>query len=125
LAYRINCEGKSLVYGTDYEFSSVDSREAGDFVDFIKNADVFISDTQYTYLEGAAKEGWGHSTALGAIDLAVRAGVKKLYMFHHDPGHTDANLFEVLEKSRAYYQMMSGGGDMAVELSREGLTVEL
>lgn len=125
LAFRISAEGRSVVYATDYEFSSIDSREAGNFVDFIKNTDLFISDTQYTYLEGAAREGWGHSTAFGAIDLAMRAGAGAFYMFHHDPGHTDAKLFENLEKTRAYHSMMSGGGRMAVELAAEGLAVEL
>ncbi len=125
LAFRVEAGGRSIVYATDYEFPSIDSPEAGAFIDFIKNADLFISDTQYTYLESAAKEGWGHYTAFGAIDLALRGGVAALYMFHHDPGHTEANLFENLEKPRAYHTMMSGGGSMTIELAMEGLTVEI
>lgn len=125
LAFRVKAGGRSLVYATDYEFLSIDSYEAGQFVDFIKNADIFISDAQYTYLEGAARGGWGHSTALGAIDLAMRGDVKALYMFHYDPAHTDAKLFEMLEKSRAYYTTMSGGGQMAIELAIEGAEVEM
>lgn len=125
LAFRVSAEGRSVVYATDYEFASIDDREAGAFVSFIQNADILISDTQYTYLEGAAREGWGHSTAFGAIDLAMRAGVGAFYMFHHDPGHTDAKLFENLEKTRAYHTMMSGRAKMTIELAAEGLTVEI
>ena len=32
---------------------------------------------------------WGHSTYTDAIDLAVKAGVKRLGLFHHDPDRTD------------------------------------
>ncbi len=126
LAFRVeDKEARSVVYATDYEFSSLDSQEAGDFIDFIKDADIFISDSQYTYIEGASRRGWGHSTAMEAIDLAIKAGVKAFYMFHHDPNHTDAKLYESLEKNRAYYNLMSGGGDMPVHLAREGLSVEI
>ncbi|UQZ89019.1 hypothetical protein C4J81_07330 [Deltaproteobacteria bacterium Smac51] len=125
LAFRITAEGRSMVYATDYEFSSIDSDEAGDFVNFIKNADLLISDTQYTYLEGAAREGWGHSTSFGAMDLAMRAGVAAFYMFHHDPTHDDAKLFANLEKTRAYHTMMSGRAQMAIELAIEGMTLEV
>ncbi len=62
---------------------------------------------------------------MGRDSSVVRGGVAALYMFHHDPGHTEATLLENLEKTRAYHTMMSGGASMAIELAMEGLTVEI
>lgn len=125
LGYRIEAGGLSLVYATDYEFPNSDSPEAEEFIAFIRGADMLISDTQYTYLEGVAREGWGHSTSFGAIDLAMKAGVKSFYLFHHDPEHTDAKLLDNLGKTRAYYLMMSQKGPMLIDLAREGRTVTI
>jgi Metal-dependent hydrolases of the beta-lactamase superfamily I len=125
LAFRVNCGGKSIVYATDYEFPSVDDEAAGRFVDFIREADILISDTQYTYLESVAREGWGHSTSFSAIDLAMRGGVKSFFLFHHDPEHSDLKLYDNLEKTRAYYQMMSERGTMKIELASEGAVCEI
>jgi len=123
LAYRINSGDKSMVYATDYEFSDGNDARADRFIEFIAGADILISDTQYTYLESVAREGWGHSTSFGAVDLAMRAGVGSFFLFHHDPEHSDAKLFDNLDKTRAYHVMMSEKGNMRIELASEGLTL--
>ncbi|MDL2259934.1 MBL fold metallo-hydrolase [Deltaproteobacteria bacterium OttesenSCG-928-K17] len=123
LAYRLEAEGRSAVYATDYEFPDPNGDEVEKFVKFINGADILISDTQYTYLEGVAREGWGHSTSFGAIDLAMKAGIKNFFLFHHDPEHSDAKLMDNLGKTRAYYLMMSQNGKMTIDLAREGLTI--
>ena len=125
LAFRIESEKDSLIYATDYEYSDLDSEEARKFIEFIAGADVFISDTQYTYLESVAREGWGHSTSFSAMDLAIKAGVRSFFLFHHDPEHDDAKLFDNLEKTRAYHLMMSEKGTMRIELASEGLTLDI
>jgi len=125
LAYRLSSGRKTLVYATDYEFTNLDSEEAARFTEFISGADVMISDTQYTYLESVAKEGWGHSTSFSAMDLAMRAGVHGFFLFHHDPEHNDAKLLDNLDKTRAYYLMMSDRGSMRIELASEGLSLDL
>jgi phosphoribosyl 1,2-cyclic phosphodiesterase len=76
LAYRIQKSGRSVVYATDYEFMDADSPQAADFVAFTHGADLLISDTQYTHLESMAREGWGHSCSLVALELARRARVR-------------------------------------------------
>lgn len=124
-AFRVNSGHKSLVYATDYEFPNTSIEEARLFTDFIAGADVLISDTQYTYLESVSREGWGHSTSFSAIELAMRAGVRCLFLFHHDPEHSDAKLLDILDKTRAYYLMMSDSGNMRIELAVEGLSVDI
>jgi len=125
LAFRVTSGHKSLVYATDYEFPDTSAEEAGVFIDFMAGADVLISDTQYTYLESVAREGWGHSTSFNAMDLAMRAGIRCLFLFHHDPQHSDAKLLDNLEKTRAYYRMISDWGNMRIELAVEGLSVDI
>lgn len=56
------------------------------------DADVLIHDAQYTADEYAARVGWGHSSLEHTWAFAVQAGVGKLVTFHHDPGHSDADL---------------------------------
>ena len=125
LAYRVNSGDKSVVYATDYEFPDANDPRADRFIEFIAGADVLISDTQYTYLESVAREGWGHSTSFGAMDLAMRAEVGSFFLFHHDPEHNDAKLFDNLDKTRAYHVMMSDKGSMRIELASEGLSINL
>jgi len=125
LAYRIQQGSRSVVYATDYEFKNPDSPQAADFVAFVKGADIFISDTQYTHLESMAREGWGHSCSRVALTLARRAKARALFLFHHDPEHSDAKLFDNLAKTRGHYHTLEGRPDMRIELALEGLTVQL
>ncbi len=125
LAYRIRSGKRTVVYATDFEFPVPESAQARGFVDFIAKADVLIGDTQYTYLESVAREGWGHSTSFRAVDLAMQAGVRNFFLFHHDPEHSDAKLLDNLDKTRAYYLMMSERGRMRIELAVEGLTLDI
>ena len=55
--------------------------------------------------------------------MAMRAGVKSLYLFHHDPDHSDAKLYDSLDKTRAYYMMLSGNGQMTIDRGVEGLII--
>ena len=100
-AYRVDYQGKSLVYATDTEHYS----EVADanLVALGKNADVFIFDTMYTREEyegkngGIPKVGWGHAHLDAGLALIEAAGAKKYVLFHHDPGQSDA---AVREKER-------------------------
>ena len=125
LAYRLSQGGHSLVYATDYEFPNAEGDHAARFVEFTQGADLLISDTQYTHLESVAREGWGHSSSFIAMNLALRAGARGFFLFHHDPEHSDAKLFDNLEKTRAHYRKLGGRGDMLIELALEGLTVKI
>ncbi len=90
--YRITEGGKTLVYCTDVEH--------GDAIDpnvvaLSRNADLLIHDAQYTPDELKVKMGWGHSSWEQALEVAERAGVRALALFHHDPDHSDTFLFNM------------------------------
>ena len=96
--YKISYKGKSLVYATDKEsFLGGDKK----LVDFARNCNVLIHDAQYTtedYLnQFAPKQGYGHSTFDGAIEVQRQANAEKLVFFHFDPSYNDEKLDRIKE----------------------------
>jgi phosphoribosyl 1,2-cyclic phosphodiesterase len=100
VGYRVNWKGYSAAYVTDTEHFPDHLDENVLFL--ARNADVFIYDATYTdeeyYSEKASKVGWGHSTWQEAVKIAKAAGVKHLFIFHHDPLHRDDFLDQVGEQ---------------------------
>jgi len=90
--YRLEDNEKCLVICTDIEHGNSVLPE---IVDFCKNADLLVHEAQYTNEELEAHRGWGHSSFDQAIEVAERAGVKKLAITHHDPEHNDAFLSKI------------------------------
>ena len=91
--------------------------------DFISGADIVISDAQYDAQEYPEHVGWGHSCVDDVVELAVRAGAKQLFLFHHDPDHSDAHIAQMLASARK--QVAEAGSSLLVEAAREGLEVML
>lgn len=87
--HRVESQGKVLVFCTDIEHGDgIDS----DIVELARGADLLIHVAQYTPDEPGRKKGWGHSRREQAIEVARRAGVKRLALTHHDPDHDDVVL---------------------------------
>ena len=104
LGYRVECNGKSVVYATDVEHGCEKDQQ---LVEFARDADVLIIDAMYTEDEyrgrkGAAKIGWGHSTWESAVETANASKVKKLVLFHHDTSRDDAAMDEFVERVRKH-----------------------
>jgi len=103
--FRIDYDGKSLVYATDTEnLPEPDER----LVELASGADVLIHDAQYTSEEyygsnGNSKESWGHSTSEAAAAVALAANVRKLILFHHDPYHNDAQVDQMLQAAASIF----------------------
>lgn len=113
--YRIEADGAAVVYATDYEHGSA-SHDAG-LREVARDADVLISDAQYTPDEYALRKGWGHTTWEHASALAAEAGVGRLLLTHHDPSHDDAALARICNQARQRFA--------ATDLAVEGLEIRL
>ena len=87
--YRMEDNDKSLVILTDLEHGESVQPE---IVEFCRGADLLIHEAQYTNEMLERYRGWGHSSFDQAMEVAEKAGVKKLIMTHHDPDHNDAFL---------------------------------
>jgi ribonuclease BN (tRNA processing enzyme) len=71
----------------DSEFFSAEYEAA--LIEFVSGTDVLITDTTYSDAEYPTRVGWGHSCVSRVADLAHRASVQTLYLFHHDPDQDD------------------------------------
>lgn len=94
LGYRLSSHGRSVSYITDNELylrtnPHHDPAYRRRLADFIRGADLLITDTTYRDHEYPSKVNWGHSCVSEVADMAARAQVKRLHLFHHDPDQDD------------------------------------
>ncbi|NDD39815.1 MAG: hypothetical protein EB082_15640 [Verrucomicrobia bacterium] len=92
-------------------------------VEFLRDVDMLILDSQYDAAEYQSHIGWGHSCYEDTVATALAAGAKRLFLFHHDPSHDDARISRMVGHAREL--VASHGSNMEVEAAREGLSVPL
>ncbi|MCX7682845.1 MAG: tetratricopeptide repeat protein [Anaerolineae bacterium] len=124
-SYRFEDSYSVLVYATDAEYKQLDDVALRPFIEFFRNADVLVFDSQYTLREAWRKVEWGHSSAMIGVDLARAAGVKKLLLFHHDPTYSDAELQEIQATAIAYQAQDPALPTCEVLIAYEGLELDL
>ncbi len=118
MLYRVGYRGKSLVYATDIE-----EKKGGypEVIEFVSGADLLIHDAQYLSSEyfsrTNSRKGWGHSTPERAVEVARKAGVKQLVLFHHEPAHDDKTIREIERQARHLFS--------STVAAYEGMTVDL
>jgi phosphoribosyl 1,2-cyclic phosphodiesterase len=115
LGYRIEANGKVLVYATDNEPG--DRRGDRNVRELADGADVFIYDTQFLPGEMRYHRRWGHSTWREGVRIAQECKVKQLVLFHHDPDRNDSEIRRLLRRARDHFD--------DVIAAREGLTLKL
>jgi len=142
VGYRLDTPAGSVVFMPDNEpyqrlrGSTPDSRQRitpesleyarkldEQLIDWIRDVDVLIIDSQYDDSEYQSKVGWGHGCLDDVVTLALMANVKQLYLFHHDPDHDDDDITKMTEWARNLVEMH--GDPLKVEAAREGVEVVL
>lgn len=138
LGYRVESGGRSLCYLCDHEpffegvwrenaapgkFESI--RDPGDrrHAEFMQGADVVIHEAQYTPEEYPSKRHWGHSTYDYVVQLAAMAGVRRLFLTHHDPSHDDAFVAELEHKAQELARSLDS--TLEVSCAYEGCEITL
>lgn len=138
VGYRLTTSRGSIVYMPDHEpFQRMRSHqgtkspdlklEALKFaheqdqkiVEFMRDADLLIIDSQYDEAEYRTHVGWGHGCVDDVVALALFAKVKRLILFHHDPDHSDAQIYRMETWAREIVKFH--GETMAVDAAREGV----
>lgn len=128
LGYRVNYHGRSFCYVTDQELY-LDDSEFFDphyektITEFVRGADVLITDTTYTDEEYKTKVNWGHSCVSKVCELAHNAEVKALYLFHHDPDQDDDAIDA--KHAAAQKKLKELGGTVTCVAPREGDNIRL
>ncbi|TMF23194.1 MAG: MBL fold metallo-hydrolase [Chloroflexi bacterium] len=115
LAYRLEADGRSLVYATDTEDPF--SGRPNPVIPLANGADMLIHDAQY--LDSDFKPTWGHSTIASAIDVATKAKVKRLVLYHHDPDRTDEALDRIAQDVAA--RSPERTKELEIVVAREGM----
>ncbi len=128
LGYKLSCYGRSVCYITDNElYLKSDPRYDATYVErltgFVKDADVLITDTTYRDHEYPSKVDWGHSCVSEVADLAAKAKVKRLHLFHHDPDQSDEDIDLKLKETREALARL--GADVECDAPAEGLKLVL
>lgn len=113
--YRLESEGAVVVHASDLEHGNAELDAV--LREYARDADVLIYDSQYTPREYESKKGWGHSTWMEGVRVAREANVKRLVLFHHDPGHTDSFLDTLVEEARSHFPN--------VDAAKEGWTIQV
>lgn len=123
--YKIENAGKSLIYLTDNELDPPYEKatDFDGFADFCRHADVLIHDAQYLERDLPYKHGWGHSLVSQACNLALKAEVKHLILYHHDPDRTDEELDGIQEQARRWLHERSAR--IACTVAFEGLSLAI
>jgi ribonuclease BN (tRNA processing enzyme) len=126
VGYRLDDGGKVFTYISDHEPAlGVDlATVSPDWISgfgLAERADVMFHDAQYTEEEYPNRVGWGHSSVAHTVTFGMMAKVGRLFMFHHDPLHSDSQLEAMLTRARELW----GREPDDIALSYEGMEIEI
>ncbi len=140
VGYRIDCDGTSVAYVSDtapftdvlhkqhflrgLETLSEDDRRTldqirADLVKALSRCDTVIYDTHFLPDEYARFPHYGHSTPDQALEICVEAGVRRLVLYHHAPGHGD----DLMDKIAKEYAEKGEALGIEVVTSFEGMAM--
>lgn len=123
--YRVEQGAKAFVYASDTEFRNLSDDDTQRHIAFFSKAKVLVFDAQYTLLDAFQKETWGHSAALKGVDMARKAGVETLVLFHHDPAHSDQALQDIHRGTIKFSEFQGIGEAVRIVMAYEGLELTL
>jgi len=143
--YRMQVNGKTVMYVSDNECLYLEksikqkysemSREEKDLYDemqreeyqselaLLKDTDILIHDAQYTLEDYDKKRGWGHSCYIDTVNIAIDAGVKVLYLYHHDPNYDDEAMENIYQHTQQIIKERNAA--LKCHIAREGDIVDL
>ncbi len=107
-------------------FPDTEPRPGGkdlEMIDFVRDADLLILDSQYDAEEYLEHLGWGHGCVDDSVALALQAGVKQLSLFHHDPDHDDKRIDSLVRYARRLVAKQKA--KLRVDAAREGMIIKL
>lgn len=101
-AFRFEKSNRVFIYASDASYpTGIDLQP---YINFFSGADLLIHDAQFTQRESDEKEDWGHSSSFVGVELAQKAQVKTLLLYHFDPTYTDKDLEKILDDTLKFQQ---------------------
>lgn len=98
-------------------------------IDLIHNADLWITDCQYTKsiyegaIGGVPRHNWGHSYPEAVVQAAIQANVGHVILFHHDPSSSDEAIYNMERETQELFRNQNQC--IAVTAAHEGLEIAL
>jgi phosphoribosyl 1,2-cyclic phosphodiesterase len=117
-AFRIRYENSDVVYATDHEAGDAEADRK--LVTLARGANLLILDAQFSTAQRRERAGYGHSSNLEAVDLALQAGIDTLVMFHHNPEHDDDTLDALEKEAKARAKEK-----LRVLMARDGMVIDV
>ena len=121
VGYRLFSPNSLIAFFPDTE-PRTDGKDR-DMIEFLRDVDLLILDSQYDAREYREHVGWGHGCVDDSVALALQAGVKQLSLFHHDPDHDDKRIDKMIQHARRLVAKQKG--KLKVDAAREGMTIKL
>ena len=95
---------KAITIGIDSEYKRMTSESFKDDYQYYKNCDLLVFDGQYEMAELANKFDWGHCSPNLGVDLALREGIRRIVIAHHDPWSDREKLQRMYDNTKKYLQ---------------------
>ena len=101
-SYKIIIGDFSILYTTDCEHQ--DNSLNQNVMNLARNVDVLIHDAHFDTEDLKQHRGWGHSSWENATNVAEKARVKQLVLFHFNPEYDDDTVLHIEEKAKRYFK---------------------
>jgi len=124
VGYKILNRNKTVVFLTDNELDLTENAQfSGSIQQLVRGADLLIHDAMYISSEYQEFQGWGHSRCEDVIDLAIRADINKLGLYHHHQNRTDRDFESIM--SACQHQIREAGSDLECFVMHQGWEMQL
>lgn len=102
LGFRFEEDGAVFVFLTDNELAGAipGAQPFEAYREFAEKADLLIHDAEFDSEEYLLYKAWGHSRYTDAVDLAIKADVKRLGLFHINNKREDQQVDVMVEESK-------------------------
>jgi len=124
--YRFHTRDRVVVYSTDAEHKQDDLTEIQGFVEFFRDADLVIFDSQYSLAEATSvKEDWGHSSNVVGLELCQMARARRLCLYHHEPVSNDERIAALLAETQRLEEITRGDRRVEILAAYDGMELTL
>jgi phosphoribosyl 1,2-cyclic phosphodiesterase len=124
--YRIEKDGKAVIYTTDSEHKAKDRAEMQRVAKFFGGADLVIFDAMYSLADTVSvKEDWGHSSNVMGVELCQMGGVRKLCLFHHEPVYDDQRLEGIFYETLRFEEITRTDKKLDIVIAYDGLILDV
>ncbi len=127
LGFAVEADGRKVVYSPDAEIYGAEVTAFQDydekFSGICRNADLLIHDAHFTQEDYEKNKTLGHSGFLNVVDLAIRAGVKRLVLFHQDSLYSDTIIDRMVGDTKQLISQKSSA--LICEAAKEGTEISV